>query len=50
MVGDYIKTDEGKRKKKLGGFMGQVMQKSKGQANPQQASELLIKHLNDIID
>ena len=50
MVEDYIKTDEGKRKKKLGGFMGQVMQKSKGQANPQQASELLIKHLNDIID
>jgi len=50
MVEDYIMTDEGKRKKKLGGFMGQVMQKSKGQANPQQASELLIKHLNDIID
>ena len=50
MVEDYIKTDESKRKKKLGGFMGQVMQKSKGQANPQQASELLIKHLNDIID
>ena len=50
MVEDYIKTDEGKRKKKLGGFMGQVMQKSKGQANPQKASELLIKHLNDIID
>ena len=50
MVEDYIKTDKGKRKKKLGGFMGQVMQKSKGQANPQQASELLIKHLNDIID
>ena len=50
MVKDYIKTDESKRKKKLGGFMGQVMQKSKGQANPQQASELLIKHLNDIID
>ncbi len=50
MVEDYIKTDEGKRKKKLGGFMGQVMQKSKGQANPQQASELLIKHLNNIID
>ena len=50
MVEDYIKTDEGKRKKKLGGFMGQVMQKSKGQANPQQASELLIKHLNDIIN
>ena len=46
MVEDYIKTDEGKRKKKLGGFMGQVMQKSKGQANPQQASELLIKHLS----
>ena len=50
MVEDYIKTDESKRKKKLGGFMGQVMQKSKGQANPQQASGLLIKHLNDIID
>ena len=50
MVEDYIKTDESKRKKKLGGFMGQVMQKSKGQANPKQASELLIKHLNDIID
>ena len=50
MVEDYIKTDESKRKKKLGGFMGQVMQKSKGQANPQQASELLIKLLNGIID
>ena len=30
MVDDYINSDEAKRKKKLGGFMGKIMQASKG--------------------
>lgn len=45
MVEDYVSSDEKKRKKKLGGFMGQIMQASKGQANPQQVNEILLKKL-----
>ena len=45
MVDDYINTDPDKRKKKLGGFMGQIMKASKGQANPQQVSQILAKKL-----
>ena len=45
MVDDYINTDADKRKKKLGGFMGQIMKASKGQANPQQVSQILAKKL-----
>ena len=45
MVDDYINTDEAKRKKKLGGFMGQIMKASKGQANPQQVIKYWLKNL-----
>ena len=49
MVDDYINTDADKRKKKLGGFMGQIMKASKGQANPQQVSQILAKKLADMV-
>ena len=45
MVDDYINTNADKRKKKLGGFMGQIMKASKGQANPQQVSQILAQKL-----
>ena len=49
MVDDYINTDPDKRKKKLGGFMGQIMKASKGQANPQQVSQILAEKLNKMV-
>ena len=49
MVDDYINTDADKRKKKLGGFMGQIMKASKGQANPQQVSQILSQKLSKLI-
>ena len=49
MVDDYINTDEAKRKKKLGGFMGQIMKTSKGQANPQQVNQILLQKLNELL-
>jgi aspartyl-tRNA(Asn)/glutamyl-tRNA(Gln) amidotransferase subunit B len=49
MVDDYINTDPDKRKKKLGGFMGQIMKASKGQANPQQVSQILAKKLTELL-
>ena len=49
MVDDYINTDPDKRKKKLGGFMGQIMKASKGQANPQQVSQILAQKLADML-
>lgn len=49
MVDDYINTDESKRKKKLGGFMGQIMKASKGQANPQQVNQILANKLNELL-
>jgi len=49
MVEDYMNTDEAKRKKKLGGFMGQIMKASKGQANPQQVNQILAKKLNELL-
>ena len=49
MVDDYINTDADKRKKKLGGFMGQIMKASKGQANPQQVSQILAKKLAEML-
>ena len=48
MVDDYIKSDEAKRKKKLGGFMGKIMQASKGQANPQQVNQILAQKLSEL--
>ena len=49
MVEDYINTDEAKRKKKLGGFMWQIMKASKGQANPQQVNQILAQKLNELL-
>jgi len=49
MVDDYMNTDEAKRKKKLGGFMGKIMQASKGQANPQQVNQILAQKLNELL-
>ena len=49
MVEDYINTDPDKRKKKLGGFMGQIMKASKGQANPQQVSQILAQKLSNML-
>jgi len=49
MVDDYINSDETKRKKKLGGFMGQIMKASKGQANPQQVNQILANKLNELL-
>jgi len=46
MVEEYINTEEAKRKKKLGGFMGPIMKASKGQANPKVVNEILLKKLN----
>ena len=50
MLEDYIKTEQSKRKKKLGGFMGQIMKKSKGQANPQQVNEILLRQIQEILE
>lgn len=44
-VEQYLAADEGKRKKLVGYFVGQVMKMSKGQANPQMVNELLAKKL-----
>jgi len=49
MVEDFVNSDEGKRKKKLGGFMGQIMKASKGQANPQQVNKILLQKLNELL-
>ncbi|MEE4659051.1 MAG: hypothetical protein V2J89_01205, partial [Halieaceae bacterium] len=37
--------DEGKRKKLLGFFVGQIMKASRGQANPKLVNEILIRRL-----
>ena len=50
MLEDYIKTEQSKRKKKLGGFMGQIMKKSKGQANPKQANDILLRQIQEILE
>jgi aspartyl-tRNA(Asn)/glutamyl-tRNA(Gln) amidotransferase subunit B len=44
-VQQYLASDDGKRKKLIGFFVGQVMKLSKGQANPQMVNELLAKKL-----
>ena len=49
MVDDYLNTDDAKRKKKLGGFMGKIMQASKGQANPQQVNQILAQKLKELL-
>ena len=49
MIDHYLATEEGRRKKKLGGFMGQIMQASEGQANPQQVNQILLAQLQSLI-
>ena len=44
-VEQYKAADEGKRKKMLGFFVGQIMKASKGQANPGMVNQLLNKKL-----
>ncbi|WP_372764544.1 Asp-tRNA(Asn)/Glu-tRNA(Gln) amidotransferase subunit GatB [Litorivivens sp.] len=44
-VEQYRAADEGKRKKMLGFFVGQIMKASKGQANPGMVNQLLNKKL-----
>jgi len=44
-VEDYRASDEAKRKKKLGFFVGQIMKESQGKANPQQVNEILLRKL-----
>jgi aspartyl-tRNA(Asn)/glutamyl-tRNA(Gln) amidotransferase subunit B len=44
-VKQYLASDEGKRKKLLGFFVGQIMKASKGQANPQMINEILRQQL-----
>jgi aspartyl-tRNA(Asn)/glutamyl-tRNA(Gln) amidotransferase subunit B len=48
-VEQYLSADEGKRKKLLGFFVGQIMKLSKGQANPQMINELLTKRLMAVV-
>jgi aspartyl-tRNA(Asn)/glutamyl-tRNA(Gln) amidotransferase subunit B len=45
-VEQYRAADDGKRKKLLGFFVGQIMKASKGQANPKMVNELLAKKLS----
>jgi aspartyl-tRNA(Asn)/glutamyl-tRNA(Gln) amidotransferase subunit B len=44
-VAQYLAADEGKRKKLVGFFVGQIMKLSKGQANPQMVNQLLQEKL-----
>jgi aspartyl-tRNA(Asn)/glutamyl-tRNA(Gln) amidotransferase subunit B len=44
-LAQYLAADEGKRKKLLGFFVGQIMKLSKGQANPKIINELLHQKL-----
>ena len=44
-VAQYIASDEAKRKKLSGFFVGQIMKASKGQANPQMINQLLLEKL-----
>ncbi len=48
-VDNYRNADEGKRPRMLGYFVGQIMKASKGQANPKQVNEILLKKLNDLL-
>jgi len=48
-VVNFRNADESKRPKMLGYFVGQIMKASKGQANPQQVNEILLKKLNDLL-
>jgi len=49
MVDDWLASDEGKRKKKMGGFMGPIMKATKGQANPGMVNQILSKKLKSLL-
>jgi aspartyl-tRNA(Asn)/glutamyl-tRNA(Gln) amidotransferase subunit B len=44
-VAQYLAADEGKRKKLVGYFVGQIMKLSKGKANPQMVNDILARKL-----
>jgi aspartyl-tRNA(Asn)/glutamyl-tRNA(Gln) amidotransferase subunit B len=44
-VEDYRGSDDAKRKKKIGFFVGQIMKATQGKANPQQVNQLLRQKL-----
>ena len=44
-VEDYRNSDDAKKKKKIGFFVGQAMKATQGKANPQQLNQLLQKKL-----
>jgi aspartyl-tRNA(Asn)/glutamyl-tRNA(Gln) amidotransferase subunit B len=46
-VEQYHNADDKKRKKLLGGFMGPIMQASRGQANPALVNQILRRKLDD---
>ena len=48
-VENYRNADDSKRPKMLGYFVGQIMKASRGQANPQQVNEILLKKLNELL-
>ncbi len=48
MVEDWLASDEKKRKKKMGGFMGPIMKATQGQANPGMVNQILTKKLNEL--
>ncbi len=45
LIEDYHNADEGRKPRVLKGLVGQVMKASKGKANPQMVTDLLIKKL-----
>jgi aspartyl-tRNA(Asn)/glutamyl-tRNA(Gln) amidotransferase subunit B len=45
-VAQYLSSPPEKQAKLIGYFVGQVMKKSQGKANPQQVNELLLKKIN----
>ncbi len=50
MVTDFINADAHLRKKRLGGLMGQIMKRSKGQADPKRVNDLLSRKLHELIN
>ncbi|HLS99154.1 MAG: Asp-tRNA(Asn)/Glu-tRNA(Gln) amidotransferase subunit GatB [Porticoccaceae bacterium] len=48
-VDNYRNADDAKRPKMLGFFVGQIMKASKGQANPQQVNDILLKKLTELL-
>ena len=45
LIEDYKNSDEGRKPRVLKGLIGQAMKLSKGKANPQMVTELMMKKL-----